>query len=82
MRRLLSIITSILLIWACSPENINNLNPDKILKPSDYGDFVLHENVIFLSESLEEYVNVIDTLTIKINNKVPEEQYFGKNLPR
>ena len=73
MRRLLSIITSILLIWACSPENINNLNPDKILKPSDYGDFVLHENVIFLSESLEEYVNVIDTLTIKINNKVPEE---------
>lgn len=73
MRRLLSIITSILLLWSCSPENISNINPDEILKPSDYGDFVLHENVIFLSESFEEYVNVIDTLTIKINNKVPEE---------
>ena len=73
MRRLLSIITSILLLWSCSPENIGNLNPDEILKPSDYGDFVLKENVIFFSESFEEYVNVIDTLTIKISNKVPEE---------
>ena len=72
MRRLLSIITSILLLWSCSPENIGNLNPDEILKPSDYGDFVLQENVIFFSESFEEYVNVIDTLTIKISNKVPE----------
>ena len=73
MRRLLSIITSILLLWSCSLENIGNLNPDEILKPSDYGDFVLQENVIFFSESFEEYVNVIDTLTIKISNKVPEE---------
>ena len=73
MRRLLSIITSILLLWSCSLENIGNLNPDEILKPSDYGDFILQENVIFFSESFEEYVNVIDTLTIKISNKVPEE---------
>lgn len=73
MKRLLSVITSILLLWSCLPENIGNLNPDDILKPSDYGDFVLQENVIFFSESFEEYVNVIDTLTIKISNKVPEE---------
>lgn len=73
MKRFLSIIASIFLLLSCTPDNIKNLNPDEILKPSDYGDFVLHENVIFFSESFEEYVNVIDTLTIKINNKVPEE---------
>ena len=73
MKRFLSIIASIFLLLSCTPDNIKDLNPDEILKPSDYGDFVLHENVIFFSESFEEYVNVIDTLTIKINNKVPEE---------
>jgi len=73
MRRLLFIITSLYLLWACSPDNTGSLNPDEILKPSDYGDFILQENVIFFSESFEEYVNVIDTLTIKISNKVPEE---------
>ena len=73
MKRFLSIIASIFLLLSCTPDNIKDLNPDEILKPSDYGDFVLHENVIFLSESFEEYVNVIDTFTIKINNKVPEE---------
>ena len=73
MKRFLSIIASIFLLLSCTPDNIKDLNPDEILKPSDYGDFVLHENVIFLSESFDEYVNVIDTFTIKINNKVPEE---------
>ena len=73
MKRFMSIIASIFLLLSCTPDNIKDLNPDEILKPSDYGDFVLHENVIFLSESFEEYVNVIDTFTIKINNKVPEE---------
>lgn len=73
MKRFLSIIASIFLLLSCTPDNIKDLNPDEILKPSDYGDFVLQENVIFFSESFEEYVNVIDTLTIKISNKVPEE---------
>ena len=79
MKRIISIIASVLCVCSCSLfDDLGGLDIDDILKPSDYGDFVLQENVIFLSESFENHVDVIDSLTIKIKKSIPEE-YIPQN---
>lgn len=79
MKRIISIIASVLCVCSCSLfDDLGGLDIDEILKPSDYGEFVLQENVIFLSESFENHLDVIDSLTIKIKNSIPEE-YIPQN---
>lgn len=70
-------------ICSCSIEDTEGaggetLEPEDFLTASDYGDFTLQDNVVFLSESFADYVEVVDTLTIRIRNSIPEK-YIPEN---
>lgn len=83
MKRLLWIAAALMHICSCSIEDTEGdggetLEPEDFLTASDYGDFILQDNVVFLSESFADYVEVVDTLTIRIRNSIPEK-YIPEN---
>lgn len=71
MKKIILLLLVIISTISCSEFGFNF--GDLFPKPEEPQDFILQDGVILLTETYGDYINIVDELTININNNIPDE---------